>query len=105
MSCFLFSKQASGVKVADKVKAIYNEMKVVKNDADQRKRIRLVVFHITGGYIDIEHIYREEDLDGKDVYQFFLSLLKPDECRYLLYDCHYSTNETGIKEELVFVMW
>ncbi|XP_026212498.1 non-muscle cofilin 1-like [Anabas testudineus] len=96
---------ASGVKVADKVKEIYNEMKVVKSDAVQKKRIRLVMFHITGGYIEIEEIFREEDLEGEDVFQFFLSKLKPERCGYLLYDCHFSTKESGIKEELVFVMW
>ncbi|KAK2922035.1 non-muscle cofilin 1-like [Channa argus] len=96
---------ASGVKVADEVKDLYNEMKVKKTDADQRERLRLVVFVIKGGYIVPGQIYREKDLEGKDVYQFFLSLLDPKQCSYLLYDCHYSTKESAIKEDLVFVMW
>lgn len=103
----MFLEQASGVKVADRVKEIYNEAKVVKSDADAKERIRVVVFEIKGGYIDVEpgKIYREKDLEGQDVFLFFLSLLKPDQCRYLLYDCHYSTTESAVKQDLVSVMW
>lgn len=104
----VFSKQASGAAVADSVKDLYNEMKVVKNDADQSERIRLVVFHISDNFIDVEDnkIYREKDLEGvDDVYKFFIGLLKDKQCRYMLYDCHFETKESSRKEELVFVMW
>ncbi|CAG6017563.1 unnamed protein product, partial [Menidia menidia] len=98
---------ASGVKVCDEVKDIITEMKVVKSDADQSERIRLVVFEIKDGHIVIEEgkIFREKDLADKDIFKFFLSLLDPDTCRYLLYDCHFETKESSRKEELVFVMW
>ncbi|XP_061600733.1 cofilin-2-like [Cololabis saira] len=97
---------ASGVKVCDEVKDIVNEMKVVKSDADSNERIRLVVFVIDDGKIKIEKIHREKDLaDVEDVYKFFLSLLNPETCRYMLYDCHFETKESSRKEELVFVMW
>jgi len=99
---------ASGVLVADRVKDIYKEMKVVKNDADQRERLRLVVFEINGRYIDVEEgkIFREKDLeDVDDIFKFFLSHLDPKMCRYMLYDCHFETKESSKKEELVFVMW
>ncbi|GAA6213966.1 cofilin-1-like [Lates japonicus] len=98
----------SGAAVADSVKDLYNEMKVVKNDADQNERIRLVVFHISNNFIDVEEgkIFREKDLEGvDDVYKFFIGLLKDKQCRYMLYDCHFETKESSRKEELVFVMW
>lgn len=96
---------ASGVKVADQVKDIYNEMKVVKQDANQKDRIRLVVFHIKDGYIDVDRLYRERDLEGvDDVFKYFLSLMDPKRCCYFLYDCHYEIKDSK-KEDLVFVMW
>ncbi|KAM4591749.1 non-muscle cofilin 1-like [Odontesthes bonariensis] len=99
---------ASGVVVSDDVKDIITEMKVVKNDADQMERIRLVVFEIKDGAIVIEEgkVFREKDLaDKEDIFKFFLSLLDPQTCRYMLYDCHFETKESSRKEELVFVMW
>ncbi|XP_029031252.1 non-muscle cofilin 1-like [Betta splendens] len=96
---------ASGVKVCDEVKDIFNEMKVVKADSDPKERIRFVQLEIADGYIKIAKIHREKCLEGQDIYQFFLQLLKPKVCGYLLYDCHFNTSETGVKQELVFVMW
>ncbi|KAE8280468.1 Cofilin-2 [Larimichthys crocea] len=96
---------ASGAKCTDRVKSIYNEMKVVKNDADQNKRIRLVVFGFINNDIDVEKVYLEEDLVGQDVFKFFQTMLPPDSCRYVLYDCHYETKESSKKEELVLVVW
>ncbi|KAM7408967.1 hypothetical protein PAMA_002609 [Pampus argenteus] len=99
---------ASGVQVADKVKDIYKEMKVVKNDADQKERLRLVIMEINNGYIDVEEgkCFREKDLETTDdIYKFFLSNMDPKQCRYMLYDCHFETKESSKKEELVFVMW
>ncbi|XP_017268249.1 non-muscle cofilin 1-like [Kryptolebias marmoratus] len=97
---------ASGVKVSDKVKDIINEMKVVKSDSDSNERIRLVIFHIDSGLIEIEKIYREKDFSSTDdVFKFFVSQMKTKTCRYLLYDCHFETKEASKKEELVFVMW
>lgn len=102
--CF-FLKQASGVKVADQVKEIYNAMKLVKTEDNQMERMRLVIFHIDGSCIDVEKIFREKDLEKEDdVYKFVLSQLKADECRYILYDCHFETKESK-KEELVFFLW
>ena len=96
---------ASGVKVADGVKELFSQMKVVKNDADQMERIRLVVLSICGEFIDVEKIYREKDLKDKDVFKVYMSELKPKTCRYILYDCHFETKESSKKEELVFVLW
>ncbi|KAM4600155.1 cofilin-2-like [Fundulus diaphanus] len=96
---------ASGVQVDDQVKDIINDMKVVKSDANASERIRLVVLEIKDGYIKVEHIYKEKDLTGEDVFKFFINLMDKEKCRYLLYDCHFETKESSKKEELVFVMW
>ncbi|KAK5853816.1 hypothetical protein PBY51_014940 [Eleginops maclovinus] len=96
---------ASGVKVSDEVKQIFNEMKVVKNDADEKERIRIVLLWIDGD-IKVEKIYREKDLeDLNDVFKFVKGLMRPDQSRYFLYDCHFETKDSGRKEELVFMMW
>lgn len=104
--CFVFfSKQASGVQVADEVKQIFNVMKVVKNDDDEKERIRIVQLWIDGE-IKVENIYREKDLEGVDnVFKFIKDLMRPDQSRYFLYDCHFDTKESGRKEELIFMMW
>ncbi|XP_070697299.1 non-muscle cofilin 1-like [Pempheris klunzingeri] len=96
---------ASGAKVADGVKELLDQMKVVKNDDNQKERIRFVVLYFKNGFIDVENVYREQDLEGEDVFKFFVSLLKPKQCRYVMYDCHFETTETSKKEELVFVLW
>ncbi|KAK5853815.1 hypothetical protein PBY51_014939 [Eleginops maclovinus] len=96
---------ASGVKVADEVKQIFNQMKVVKSDDDEKERIRIVLLHINVE-IKVEKIYRQKDLENVgDVYKFVKSLMVPDQCRYFLYDCHFETKEGIKKEELVFMMW
>lgn len=87
------------------MKELFSQMKVVKNDADQMERIRLVVLSICGEFIDVEKIYREKDLKDKDVFKVYMSELKPKTCRYILYDCHFETKESSKKEELVFVLW
>ncbi|KAK2824123.1 hypothetical protein Q5P01_021298 [Channa striata] len=96
---------ASGVKVADEVKELYNSMKVVKADDDHKERLRIVEFAISDGYIVPSKTFREKDLEGKDTFAFFRGLLKGDQCSYMLYDCHYATKESGTKQDLVFVMW
>lgn len=103
-SCY----QASGVKVTDDVKDIISDMKVVKNDADQNERIRLVIFRIddSEGAIVVDKVYRQKDLAGEaDIFKFFVGLLDSKTCRYLMYDCHFETKESSKKEELVAVMW
>ncbi|XP_010790326.1 cofilin-2-like isoform X1 [Notothenia coriiceps] len=102
---FILAKQASGVQVADEVKQIFNVMKVVKNDDDEKERIRIVQLWIDGE-IKVENIYREKDLEGVDnVFKFIKDLMRPDQSRYFLYDCHFDTKESGRKEELIFMMW
>ncbi|KAF3842262.1 hypothetical protein F7725_024213 [Dissostichus mawsoni] len=95
--------KASGVKVADEVKQIFNAMKVVKSDDDEKERIRIVVLHIDVE-IKVEKIYRQKDLeDVEDVYKFVKNLMLADQCRYFLYDCHFETKEGIKKEELLLL--
>lgn len=98
---YVFSKQSSGVKVADKVKDLYSEMKLAKDDAE---RMRFVIFGFVNACIDVEDSYQNKHLEGKDPFLFFKDLLVADKCRYILYDCHYETVES-VKKELVLVMW
>ncbi|KAI3363081.1 hypothetical protein L3Q82_011740 [Scortum barcoo] len=97
--------ESSGIGVTDEVKDLFVQMKVVKHDGDQNDRIRLVVFHIKDKFIEVETILREKDLEGKDVFKCFQGLLVSDQCRYILYDCHFESKESSKKEELVFVLW
>ncbi|KAM9847354.1 non-muscle cofilin 1-like [Aulostomus maculatus] len=110
VACFSLTSEpnmTSGAKVSDRVKDLYNSMKVVKSDADPKERLRLVVFHIKDGIIDAtdDKIFRQKDLGKEDVFKFMTNLLEPKSCCYLLYDCHYETKECGKKEELVYIMW
>ncbi|XP_068424271.1 non-muscle cofilin 1-like [Clinocottus analis] len=95
----------SGVRVSDDVKLLFNKMKVVKSSDAEEDRIRLVILHIEDE-IKVEKCYVQKDLEGKgDVFKFLQSLLLKDECRYILYDCHFETKESSKKEELVYIMW
>lgn len=81
----------------------FKDMKIVKN-ADQR--VRLATFAFKDKWIDVDEVHMQKDLDEKklDGFEFFMSLLNPNKCHYILYDCHFTTKESS-KEELVFVMW
>ncbi|XP_062256679.1 non-muscle cofilin 1-like [Platichthys flesus] len=96
---------ASGIKTSDEVTTIYNEMRLVKNDANQLERIRIVVFEIKDSQIQPTKTFRQKDLtDVENVYKVFLEQMPSGECCYLLYDCHFETKDSP-KEELVLVMW
>lgn len=102
---FVCFKQASGVQVADRVKDLYNDMKVVKSDASEEERMRVVIFGFSNNYIDVVETYSQKDLAGQDVFVFFKGLLDETKCKYILYDCHFETKESSKKEELVFTLW
>lgn len=82
------------------MKDIFTEMKLSKNDGE---RIRIATFRINNGYIGIEKIVREKDLE-KDAFQTFMDLQESDKCRYILYDCKYENGES-VKQELIYAMW
>lgn len=102
MAC-VFSKQASGVKVDDEVKTIFQEMKKLSQGDNQDDRLRFLVFHIDDDLIKLKVRHTNKDLEGQNTFEFFTGILK-ESCCYLLYDCHYE-NKDGPKDELVFVMW
>uniref|UniRef100_A0A8C6SBG3 Cofilin 1 (non-muscle), like n=1 Tax=Neogobius melanostomus TaxID=47308 RepID=A0A8C6SBG3_9GOBI len=96
---------ASGVKVGDEVKELLTSMKVNRKSDDPSKRIRIVVLHIDGDYVKVEKTFEEQHLADKgNVYKFLEGEMKPNDCRYIVYDCHYDVKD-GVKEELVFIMW
>lgn len=82
----------------------YSEMKLAKNSDT---RVRVATFDFKGKCIDVGEMTTQADLDAKqvDAFEYFMSLLSPEKCRYILYDCHFATKESSTKEELVFVMW
>lgn len=75
-----------GQAVLLEIHDVYKEM-YLRNSPAKIEQIRFVVIAIESGQFVISKIYRQEDVQGKDVDQFFLSLLDPDRCLFLLYDC------------------
>lgn len=82
-------------------------MKIAK-DNDQRIRILRFGFCDVDGkqQIDVLEKVTTESLSGSDAFAYLRDkILKEDQCTYVLYDCHYESNDTGTKKELVFIMW
>nr|AEG78375.1 cofilin-2 [Epinephelus coioides] len=97
---------SSGVQVSDAVKLLFEEMKVMKKDADECQRLRFAMFLIADGAIIVDKVVREKDLEGvENRFQYFRGMLDDKTCRYVLYDCHYENDECSKKEDLVFFMW
>lgn len=82
----------------------FNDMKIAKN---AEGRVRVAMFDFVKDCITVGEQTTQADLDAKqmDGFEYFMSLLSPEKCRYILYDCHFATKESSTKEELVFVMW
>lgn len=97
----LHSQQASGVKLDDTLVTFFNDMKTRRNDA------RLATFTIDKSVIRLDEVFTQAQLDGggKDGFEAFKEQLTDSQCRYILYDCHFATMESSVKEDLVFVMW
>ncbi|XP_049926368.1 non-muscle cofilin 1-like [Epinephelus moara] len=97
---------SSGVRVSDAVKLLFEEMKVMKKDADECQRLRFAMFTIADGAIIVDKVVREQDLEGvENHFQYFRDLLSDKKCCYALYDCHYENEESSKKEDLIFFMW
>ncbi|XP_026136743.1 cofilin-2-like [Carassius auratus] len=100
---------ASGVTVDDSVVTIFNDMKVRKasaNEEEKSKRKKAVLFCLSD---DKKRIIMEEGNeilqgDEGDPYLKLISILPPNDCRYVLYDAMYDTKESK-KEDLVFIFW
>ncbi|KAM6922977.1 non-muscle cofilin 1-like isoform 2-T2 [Lycodopsis pacificus] len=99
---------SSGVTVCEEVKTLFHKMKVVKNEDAEEDRIRLVtcVIDDVNGEIKVEKCLQQKCDECKDdVFKCFQNLMPEDHCRYILYDCHFETEECCKKEELVFLLW
>lgn len=90
--------QASGVKVSDESKSIYEELK------SKKKAIRYVIFKIEDGYVQIEKTGKR-DTEYKEFLEEIKKLEK--ECRYLLYDYPEPCKADGAKclDRLLLVAW
>lgn len=99
----LHSQQASGVKVDKTVVSFLDRMKMEKGD----NRVRLATFKIEEGFIKLDKSVTQLDLDkkGQDGFDAFQNELSECHCRYIVYDCHFATKDSPLKEELVFAMW
>lgn len=75
------------------------------NDGDPSERLRFVVLGYINGQIDVTVVFRQTELDGKDVFTFFQSLLDPKRARFILYDCHFQTADSSRRQELLLVTW
>nr|XP_057914490.1 non-muscle cofilin 1-like [Doryrhamphus excisus]XP_057914491.1 non-muscle cofilin 1-like [Doryrhamphus excisus]XP_057914492.1 non-muscle cofilin 1-like [Doryrhamphus excisus] len=95
---------ASGVKVDEEVKELFETMKLEKSETE---RIRLMVFEIVKDLIKVTHVYKQKNLNemNVDAFKLFKDHLMCGSCCYLLYDCHFEKAEQGGQEDLIFAMW
>jgi len=85
---------ASGVGVHDNCITEFDELKL-------RKNCRFIQYKISDDAKSIE-IERKGDRDGS--YDDFKGGLPENECRYVVYDVEYDTDD-GARSKLTFVMW
>ncbi|XP_029468739.1 cofilin-2-like [Rhinatrema bivittatum] len=103
---------ASGVAVSDEVVAAYNDMKLRKSCSQEEKRQRkkFVFLRIspdkTTIIVDKQLELLVGDIGEKvpDPFHYLINMLPKDDCRYILYDAFYETNECK-KEAMVFIVW
>uniref|UniRef100_A0A3P9LU47 ADF-H domain-containing protein n=1 Tax=Oryzias latipes TaxID=8090 RepID=A0A3P9LU47_ORYLA len=93
------------VKMTSVAKNMIGEIYSTANNGDQSERLRFVVLEYINGQIDVTVVFRQTELDGKDVFTFFQSLLEPKRARFILYDCHFQTKDSRRRKELVLVTW
>uniref|UniRef100_A0A3P9H9D7 ADF-H domain-containing protein n=1 Tax=Oryzias latipes TaxID=8090 RepID=A0A3P9H9D7_ORYLA len=86
-------------------KNMIGEIYSTANNGDQSERLRFVVLEYINGQIDVTVVFRQTELDGKDVFTFFQSLLEPKRARFILYDCHFQTKDSRRRKELILVTW
>lgn len=101
----LHSQQSSGVEVADEVIKLYDGMKIKTTKTVDN--VRLATLMIKDGFISVAQRFTQSELEEKqqNVFDVLMSLMTPKTCMYILYDCHFSTEETAPKEELALVTW
>ncbi|XP_061914444.1 non-muscle cofilin 1-like [Entelurus aequoreus] len=94
---------ASGVKVGDDVKEMFEKMKLNKQSDD---RIRVMALEIEDSLIRVTDVIRQKDIEqNTDAFEIFKKIMLTKNCCYMVYDCHYEKCEQGGQEDLVFSMW
>ena len=84
---------ATGVSVDDAVIAQFNDVKLGKIKA------KFVTYKIVDGTIVTDRVGMSETFDE------FVGLLPPDDCRYIMYDMDFTTNDGRPGNKLVFITW
>ncbi|XP_061816001.1 non-muscle cofilin 1-like [Nerophis lumbriciformis] len=95
---------ASGVKVGDDVKEMFEKMKL---DTQSDERIRVMALEIEDRLIRVTDVIRQKDIieQNTDAFEIFKKIMLNKCCCYMVYDCHYEKCEQGGQEDLVFSMW
>ena len=84
---------ATGVSVSDSVIAQFNDVKLGKIKA------KFVIYKIVDGVIVTDSVGQTESFDE------FVHMLPPDDCRYVMYDMNFTTNDGRPGNKLVFISW
>eukprot|EP00047_Mylnosiga_fluctuans_P001363 m.219952 g.219952 ORF g.219952 m.219952 type:complete len:140 (-) comp10279_c0_seq1:73-492(-) len=86
---------ASGVRVADDVPTVYNEIKL-------GHKFEYVIFKINDA---LDTIVVDECAAPGTSYSTFLSKLPKDNGRYAVFDFKYELEDGGQRNKLVFIVW
>ncbi|XP_049595868.1 cofilin-2 [Syngnathus scovelli] len=89
----------SGVNVAKEVAVLYDDIKF-------KKTLKVAFFRISDDkksiIVDTEN---QVKWNQEDPYGTFVKMLPEDDCRYIVFDVSYVTNDSGDKTQLVFISW
>ncbi|KAM9786502.1 cofilin-1-B-like isoform X2 [Syngnathus typhle] len=87
----------SGVNVAKEVADLYDDIKF-------KKTLKVAFFRISDDkksiIVDTEN---QVKWNQEDPYSTFVKMLPEDDCRYIVFDVSYVTNDSGDKTQLVFI--
>ena len=79
--------------VSDECKLKFLELKAKRN-------YRFIVFKIEGQAVVMDIVGSPQDN-----YDHFTASLPPNECRYAVFDFHFSTDENCQKSKIFFIAW
>ncbi|XP_061373734.1 actin-depolymerizing factor 7-like isoform X2 [Gastrolobium bilobum] len=83
----------SGMAVEDECKLRFQELKA-------KRSYRFIVFKIDGQQVVVDKLG-----DPEESYDDFMASLPDNECRYAVYDFHFTTNENCQKSKIFFFAW
>jgi len=87
---------ASGVTVQDAVVNEFNNIKI-------KHLYSYIQMKITD---DLKEIEVEKCVESSSAnWDQFVAQLPKDDCRYIVYDFHFSTGKSGDREQLIFIPW